>query len=112
MRPTPRTTIAPMATGNSGCDRLVELPPPPARATRATFFAEDALPIRPPRLPPGRSDSRAGSLAPAASAGRHQRAEQLGVALGDVRRRRPGLHEATAGLAHRPRLVRMFDQVA
>src|SRR5690554_2301705 len=88
MSPEPSSTISAMTPGNRRLCWRRPAERPPARAARATFLDDEALPMTPPRL--------SGGPAPA----RTQLLEELLVALGDRRRRGPALHEGPAGPAH------------
>src|SRR5690349_16560634 len=98
---TPRMQTTVMVAGNS---RLRRCPPraprPPARAARATFLAEDALPM----ARRGYRPTPAGHQHPEwrrARSGVTELVEQRLVAVGDVGGGRPGLDEAAAGRSQR-----------
>src|SRR5918995_4649675 len=106
MRPEPRSTMAPTTPGNSRLRWRAPEERPPARAARATFLEDDALPIRVlryPAAPPAvEPDGR--------RSGGSQLLEQRLVPLGHGRRRGPALHERAPRRTHRPRPGRIVEQ--
>src|SRR5919108_4654631 len=116
MRLTPRMTISATAPGNSRlrCRGPAERRPP-ARAARATFLADDALPISAPRYLAERPRREPWDLAGSgASAGRPpgpQLLEQCLVPLGDRSRRHPALDEGPARGPHGPGLLGPVEQL-